>query len=378
MGGDDRPLRVLLIVHHDLVRGTGAAGSTIALGGELERRGHRVEVVGLGLLAHRRGATLDALAFPHAVARLLRQRLGREDLDVVDASTGDLAYLAVRRARAASTAVFTRSHGLEHLNAQRRREGARQGELALRRRYAVYHGGVRLREVGRSLRVADGVLLLNDAEAAYAQSTLGVPADRVHRTSELLRELPAPEATTERRDVLVLSPDTWRKGADVAVRVLDAVLRGSPNATASWHGLSDPTGVRAQLGCDVRDRVALGGPFDDVTLATLLAAHRVLLFASRAEGLGMTVLEALTAGVPVVSSDVPGPHDILAGGAGGILVPDGHVEGMAAAVRRLCGDEAWRAELAERGRARATTYQMGPVVDRLELTYRAVLALKPR
>ncbi len=176
--------------------------------------------------------------------------------------------------------------------------------------------------------------------------------------------------------MLVLSPDTWRKGADVAVRVLDAVLRGSPTATASWHGLEDPAAVRAQLGHDVRDRVALGGPFDDATLATLLAAHRVLLFPSRAEGLGMTVLEAMTAGVPVVSSDVPGPHDILAGGAGGILVPDGHVEGMATAVRRLCEDETWRAELGARGRARAATYRMAPVVDRLEVTYRAVLSVK--
>jgi glycosyltransferase involved in cell wall biosynthesis len=369
-------LHVLLIVHHDLVTGTGAAGSTIALAGELDRRGHTVEVVGLGLLSHRRGATLDAVAFPHAVARLVHRRLARGDLDVIDASTGDLAYLTARRSRAARTAVLTRSHGLEHLNARRRREGAHRGELRLRRRYAVYHGGLRLWEVARSLRVSDGILLLNDAEAEYAESNLGIPSPRVHRTSELLRELPPPAAPTELRDVLVLSPDSWRKGADLAVRVLDAVLRGSPTTTASWHGLEDPAAVRAQLGRDVRGRVVVGGPFDDATLATLLAAHRVFLFPSRAEGLGMTVLEALTAGVPVVSSDVPGPHDILAGGAGGVLVPDGHVEGMATAVRRLCENPRWRADLATRGRARAAAYQMTPVVDRLEATYRAVLALK--
>ncbi len=108
MAGDDAALRVLLIVHHDLVTGTGAAGSTIALGGELERRGHHVEVVGLDLLAHRRGATLDALAFPHAVARLVRGRLGRDDLDVVDASTGDLAYLGTEAGSGSAHAPCSR------------------------------------------------------------------------------------------------------------------------------------------------------------------------------------------------------------------------------------------------------------------------------
>ncbi|HEV3212292.1 MAG TPA: glycosyltransferase family 4 protein [Acidimicrobiales bacterium] len=374
---DDGPrLRVLLTVHHDLVTGTGAAGSTLSLAEELERRGHRVDVVGLGLLAHRRGATLDALAFPHAAARLVRRRLARDHVDVVDASSGDLAYLAGRDVQAAAGAVLTRSHGLEHLNAARRREGARRGELRLRRRFAVYHGGLRLWEVTRSLRVADGVLLLNDAEAAFAVTELGIEGDRVHRTSELLRALPAAATPAERRDVLVLSPATWRKGADVAVRVLDTVLRAAPTATASWHGLEEPDAIAAQLGCDVRERVTLGGPFDVATLSTLLAAHRVLLFPSRAEGLGMTVLEALTAGVAVVSSDVPGPHDILDGEAGGVLVPDGHVVGMATAVQRLLADDAWRAAIAERGRARAAAYRTVPVVDRLEATYRDVLARK--
>lgn len=376
MADDPEPLRILLTVHHDLVRGTGAAGSTLSLAEELERRGHRVELVGLGLLAHRRGAVPDALAFPHAVASLLRRRLARDAPDVVDASTGDLAYVASRHVRAAGCAVLTRSHGLEHLNAARRREGARRGELRLRRRFVVYHGGLRLWEVARSLRVADAVLLLNDAEAAFATSRLGVPASRVHRTAELLRALPEPVAPAERRDVLVLSPATWRKGADIAVRVLDTVLRAAPGVTASWHGLEDPAAMGAQLGVDVRDRVVLGDGFDAAALSTLLAGHRALLFPSRAEGLGMTVLEALSAGVPVVSSDVPGPHDILAGGEGGVLVPDGHVVGMATALQRLLADEAWRTELGERGRVRAAAYRTAVVVDRLVATYREVLASK--
>jgi glycosyltransferase involved in cell wall biosynthesis len=375
MAADEAPLRVLLTVHHELETGTGAAGSTLAIAEGLERRGHRVEVVGLELLGHRRNATVDAMQFPHAVARLARRRLASGDLDVLDASTGDLAYVRADAVRTSPVAVLTRSHGLEHLNAERRREGARRGELRLRRRYGLYHGGFRLHEVARSLRCADGVLALNDAEAAYVVSSLRIEASRVHRTSELLRDLPAPSATTEVRDLLVLGPAAWRKGGDVAVRVLDAVLRASPATTASWHGLDDPSAVASRLGSDVRDRVVAAGRYDAAGLATLLASHRLLLFLSRAEGLGMTVLEAMTAGLAVLASDVPGPRDLLAGGCG-VLEPDGHVEAMAAAALRLLADDAERARLAAAGRARAAGYATDVVLARLVATYRDVCARK--
>ena len=368
-------LSILLTVHHSLESGTGAAGATLALAAELQDRGHRVEVVGFDDLRRRRGATLDAIAFPHHVARAVGTRLQRGDVDVVDASSGDLAYLTAGRLRAGSAAVFTRSHGLEQLASERRRRGARAGELELRWRYAAYHGGPRLWEVARSFKVADGALLLSDAEERFAAERRGIPAARLWRTAPVVdtrvRRLPR----APRRDVLVLGPASWRKGGDVAIRVLESLLRADPTTTVTWHGLADVEAVRVALADDVRDRADLAGPYLRADLAELLSSHRVLLFASRSEGLPVTLLEALRAGIAVVGADVPGVSDLLGGGAG-VLVPDGHVEGMTGAVRVLLHDEATRETCGARGAEVAAAHAPAVVVDALVAAYRSVLAAK--
>jgi len=368
-------LSILLTVHHTLERGTGAAGATLALAEQLEGRGHRVEVLGFDGLARRRGAAIDAIAFPHHVSRVVRHRLDRGDVDVVDSSSGDLAYVGRRRVRAASTAVFTRSHGLEHLASERRRLGARAGELDLRWRYSLYHGGLRLREVAHSFSAADGALLLNAAELAYAEEHFDLGRERLWRTAPVLEGTLERLARAPTRDVLVLGDASWRKGGDVAVRVLESLLRADPSTTASWHGLADPRAVARSLPDDVRDRAELDGPYSRQALAALLAGHRVLLFASRSEGLPVTLLEALRAGSAIVGADVPGVRDLLCDGAG-VLVPDGHTEGMAGAVRVLLADERARAACGAQAAALAARYEPTQVVDRLVEAYLTVLAVK--
>jgi glycosyltransferase involved in cell wall biosynthesis len=371
-GGD--ALRILLTVHHEVGGHGGAPGATMALADELSARGHLVDVVGLGILDRARGGTVDALRFPHAVSALVRRRLDAGDCDVVDASSGDLAYVGVRSVRASSTAVFARSHGLEHLGVARRRQGARDGELALRRRYRAYHGGLRLWEVARSLRAADGALLLNASEVQFATKSLHLASERVWLTAPVVRSLPE-VSRAPLRDVLVLGPCSWRKGGDLSVRVLDALLRADRATTASWWGLDEPSITAEELSADVRDRVELGGPYDAPRLVELLASHRALLFPSRFEGLPVTLLEAAGARLPVVGSDVPGVRDVLGGGAG-ILVPDGHVDGMVAALRRLLRDDAALAACGARGSDVAQRFAPGHVVDELVAAYRTVLAVK--
>ncbi|MEO6861653.1 MAG: glycosyltransferase family 4 protein [Microcoleus sp.] len=68
------------------------------------------------------------------------------------------------------------------------------------------------------------------------------------------------------------------------------------------------------------------------------------LFASRSEGFGLPIIEAMACGTPVMGTPVGGVPELLAGG-GGILVKPEEPEDMAKAIEQICqlSDAEWRA-----------------------------------
>ena len=68
-----------------------------------------------------------------------------------------------------------------------------------------------------------------------------------------------------------------------------------------------------------------------------------------AEGFSNTILEAMAAGLPVVSTDTVGVSDCLRDGENGLLVQPGHVPALADALSRVISDEALRRRLAAAG-----------------------------
>ncbi|MBV8784932.1 MAG: glycosyltransferase family 1 protein [Gammaproteobacteria bacterium] len=88
-------------------------------------------------------------------------------------------------------------------------------------------------------------------------------------------------------------------------------------------------------------------------LAELLASADVLVFPSRTDTFGLTMIEALACGVPVAAFPVPGPIDVLEGGVTGIMDPDlaVAVRGALALDRGVCAARAhefsWQAASAQ-------------------------------
>ena len=90
----------------------------------------------------------------------------------------------------------------------------------------------------------------------------------------------------------------------------------------------------ADLG--IGSHVEFLGVLDEIP--QLLAQSKLFVLSSNYEGLPMTILEAMAAGVPVIATRVGGIPDVIEDGGNGVLVNPGDVDGLAAAVRRLLED----------------------------------------
>jgi glycosyltransferase involved in cell wall biosynthesis len=89
-------------------------------------------------------------------------------------------------------------------------------------------------------------------------------------------------------------------------------------------------------------------------LARLYARAAVVACPSHREGFGVTCLEAMAHGRPVVAGAVGGLLDLVVDGETGILVPPGDVVALRAALERLLGDRELRRRLGAAGRRRAS------------------------
>jgi glycosyltransferase involved in cell wall biosynthesis len=91
---------------------------------------------------------------------------------------------------------------------------------------------------------------------------------------------------------------------------------------------------------------------DSGNVADLLARADVFVLSSTSEGMPLSVLEAMAAGLPVVASSVGGVPEAVDEGETGLLVPPRDPVRLAAALERLLGDPALRRRLGANGRAR--------------------------
>jgi len=94
------------------------------------------------------------------------------------------------------------------------------------------------------------------------------------------------------------------------------------------------------------------GPRPDAVDIT--AAADVATLTSTREGLGLTLIEAMAAGTPVIGTAVGGIPDVIDHGRTGLLVPSGDAAALAGAIERLLDDHAEAARLAGAARNEAT------------------------
>ena len=170
---------------------------------------------------------------------------------------------------------------------------------------------------------------------------------------------------------LVLARLEQEKGVDVAIDALtrlpeiDLVIAG----TGSLRGALEAQASRLGLA----DRVSFLGHRTDVPALFRRAA--VFVLPSRREGLPLSVLEAMAAGVPVVATDIGGTREAVQQEVTGLLVPVDDAGALAAGLYRVLSDRTGSARRAAAAQTRVRRdFRTERIVRHVTAVYDALLA----
>lgn len=224
---------------------------------------------------------------------------------------------------------------------------------------------------GRSYKGYACVAVLNEAmrdqaRALYGQE-LGCVAtlpnafdlQAMRRAARQRPAIPLPDTPYV---VCVARLDIRTKGLDVLLRAWQRLLQARPEAgghtlviVGTGPGLERLQAMVQELG--LQERVQFAGlqtnPYPWIRQA------RLLVLASRHEGLPNVLIEAMALGCMVVSTDCPvGPREILAGGRAGVLVPIEDEDALAEGIWTALSDEALRQGMLEAARERVEHYSI--------------------
>jgi len=143
----------------------------------------------------------------------------------------------------------------------------------------------------------------------------------------------------------------WPKDVPTLLRAL-AKVRGAGTDAYLWIVGDGNLRAPAERICselNLTDAVTFWG--ERACTGDFYAAADAFVLSSATEGLPMALLEAMAAGLPVVTSAIGAMPEVVNGGRCGFAVPAGSVEGFAGAIERLACDPDLRAAMGQAGRA---------------------------
>jgi phosphatidylinositol alpha-mannosyltransferase len=169
--------------------------------------------------------------------------------------------------------------------------------------------------------------------------------------------------------------DEPRKGLPVLLEAFGGIVERHPGATLVLVGPGEVEDVLDGVPPGLRDSIVALGRLDEKDKARALASLDVYVAPNTGgESFGIVLLEAMSAGAPVVASDLDAFARVLDDGRCGVLFPVGDASALGRALSDLLDDGDRRARLVEAGSRRATAYDWRSVAGDLLDVYASVTA----
>ena len=234
---------------------------------------------------------------------------------------------------------------------------------AYREKNAGYQYGRRI--LGRCLDRLDGRIVVSEAAREYTARYFpgdyrvisnGVDLSRFGDSSLA----PIPEFADGRPSILFVGRLEKRKGFVHLLRAFVGVQAKMPQARLIVAGAFDqkqeePFAHQAEA-YGLHDVHFESWPSNEMLARFYRTADLLCAPSTGFESFGLVLVEALAAGRPVVTSDIPGYREVVRNEVEGLLVPPGDEEGLAAALLRLLADKELQERMGRNGRERAASF----------------------
>ena len=272
--------------------------------------------------------------------------LRREKVDVIETFTHDSNMVALPIAWLAQVPVRIATH------------------------HGVIEGFSHWREVMHSWMVNHNIaqkLVVVSKKMYQAALKEGVHSERIITIPNGVAQMPfesrsSPEVRKEAgidvADPLLISVGrlVYAKAHEVLVASMPVVLKEFPNAKVEIYGegvlRADLEAQIARLG--LSNSVKLPGRSDHV--AGHLANADVFILSSRSEGLPIALLEAMSAGLPCIATNVEGVDEVIVEGEHGLVVPVEDPEALAQAILQLLRDPEARSRMGAAARLHVSKF----------------------
>jgi glycosyltransferase involved in cell wall biosynthesis len=311
--------------------------------------------------------------------------MDRRRYDVVDAASAEGLFLGLRglipnRDR---PAFVCRSHGLEQLNYARMLDDHVAGVRPKSWLRRLWYPASRLSQVAAAARLADGLLLLNEIDRAFAVDHGWQPPDRVtvvpHGISaKFLADAPPADA---RRGAGLLFCGTWDyvKGTTYLCAAINRLHAQGSQVRLTVLGPGAPADVvLAGFDLAVRPFVTVIERVPEERVMAEYRRHDALLWTSTYEGFGLVLLEAMSQRLPVISTPAGCAATLVRDGDTGYRVPPRDGDAVAAAVVRMTANLRDARRMAERACETVSGMTWRSTAERTLEVYRSAMAVRSR
>lgn len=300
-------------------------------------------------------------AFPRAEARYkeynqliddrVREHYAASDADIVIGTRPGLVAYVAQFAPAGAVRV-----GQEHMTHNHHKAALRE-------------------EMYEHLDAIDAFVTVSEGDAAVWRQKMPLPTTRVLAIPNSVPEPPVAPSDGTGRTIVAAGRLASEKQYHVLLDAFAKVVAVRPDWVLRIYGSGDQ---RDRL----RNRIDELGLYNQIHL---MGAHSpiepewakgaIAASTSRHESFGMTLVEAMRCGVPMVSTDCDyGPREIIQDGVDGLLVPVGDVKAISQALLRLIDDGDLRRQMSAAAVRNARRFDPGVVTKQYEALFDELLA----